>query len=172
MERKALTTMLHIVQDICIDGACSAISIEELNNTRVALQIELEKRDVMDFLKHVKDAMPADDTEEAWDAFYDKSFRICFDGKSVELHMDATIYQNITDALEEYIEDQYLDGRTFTQSRKMYGCMQRIKTDLNRITEVIKDKRNYDEDAYHHAIHDIKDTMSGIIDELLEIFKS
>lgn len=172
MKRKNLTTMLRIVQDINLDGTCDRYSIDEMNQLYTDLLIAIEEQDLKDFLIHVQDAMPTDDSEASWDAFYSKPFRISFDCKSVEIPMDATVYQNIIDLLEEYIEDQYLDGRTFVKSRKMYGHMMRIKTDLNRINDAIKDERDPDIDTYDHALYDIKDTMSNIIDELLEIFKS
>lgn len=172
MELKNLLLMRRIVNDICLDGVCDSVSIDDLNNLRVNLQIAIEKQDLKDFLIHVENAMPVADDEESWDAFYNKPFRISFDGKSIKLPMDATVYQNITNLLEEFIEDQYLDGRNFTKTRKMYCCMLGIKTNLNRINEAIKDEHNFDNDAYYLAIHDIKDIMSKNIDELLEILKS
>lgn len=172
MKRKNLTTMLRIVQDINLDGTCGQYGIDEMNQLYTDLLIAIEEQDLKDFLIHVENAMPDADDEKAWDAFYSKSFRISFDGKSIELPMDATVYQNITNLLEEFIEDQYLDGRNFIKARKMYCCMLGIKTNLNRINEAIKDEHNFDNDAYHHAIHSIKDIMNKNIDELLEILKS
>jgi hypothetical protein len=170
MERKTLTTMLRIANDVVIDGVCDSVSIDDLNQLIFDLQIAIEKHDLKDFLVHVEDAMPINDDEQAWDDFYNKSFRITFDHKCVEIPNNADTYQSIVDLIKTYIEDQYLDGPAFVKSRNMYGHLMYAKTCINRLKE-LETMDVIDLDSHLHNLHGLKDKMYEIIDDLLEYFK-
>lgn len=171
MERKTLTTMLRIVQDVVIDGVCDSVSIDDLNQLVFDLQIAIEKQQLKDFLVHVEDAMPVADDEASLDAFYDKPFRISFDGKYVEIPNNADTYQSIVDLVKTYIEDQYIDGPAFVKARNMYGHLTYAKVYLRRLKE-LEAMDDIDLDSHHHNLHGLKDKMNEIIDDLLEHFKS
>lgn len=171
MTHSELLDMRRIVNEAILKEHCSSVSDADLQRLKATLNIAIEESSAKRFLKHIEDAMPTDDNDESWDKFYAKPFVITFNCQSLTIPMDATVYQTITDMLKTYIEEQY-EGHAFVQQRKMYGYMQRIKLDLQRIQEANADQYDPDLDKEHLAIHDIKDTMSNIIDELLEIFKS
>lgn len=171
MNHNKLLNLRRLVNQAILKEYCDYVDMSDLKDLKSTLDIAIEESNVKRFLKFVEDAMPTSDDEAEWDKFYDKPFTITFNCQSVMLPMSACVYNDITSMLETYIEESYCDY-TFTKNRRMYGHMQRIKLDLQRIQEANADPIDPDIDAEHLAIHDIKDTMSNIIDELLEIFKS
>ena len=170
MTRNNLITMRRIVNDISFDGVCDSISSDELNQLRFDLQIAIEKRDLQDFLRHMEEAMPADDNEDTWDAFYNKPFRITFDHKSVEIPMDATVYENISGLIEQYIEEQYLEGPNIVKAIKLYRSLVHVSVYIRRLKE-IEATDDIDLDSHHYNLHGLKDKMYEIIDDLLDYFK-
>lgn len=169
MKHDELLNLRRIVNQAILKEYCDYVSLDDLKHLKSTLDAAIEESHIKRFLKHIEDAMPTTDDEVAWDKFYNKSFVITFDGQSAVFPMDATVYQNITDTIKEYIENSYCDYE-FTTRRRLYGYMQRIKTDLQSYTDAEADPVNPDLDTQHLAIHDIKNTMSEIIDELLTFF--
>jgi hypothetical protein len=170
MKREDLLLMRRIINDVSFDGVCDSISVDDLNNLRINIQLDIEKRDLHDFLRHMEEAMPAADDEEAWDAFYNKPFRIVFDHKSIELPMDASVYENISGLIEQYIEEQYLDGPNIVKATRLYRSLLFVRTYIERLKK-LEAADGIDPDAYHYNLHGLKDKMYEIIDDLIDYFK-
>ena len=170
MKREDLLLMRRIVNDISFDGVCDSISIDDLNKLRWNLQMDIEKSDLHDFLRHMEESMPAADDEKAWDDFYNMPFRITFNHKSIEIPMDAMVYENVSNVIEQYIEEQYLDGPNMVKAAKLYRSLIFIRVYIERLKE-LEAMDDIDLDAHHYNLHGLKDKMYEIIDDLLDYFK-
>lgn len=92
-------------------GCVSVHTVDDLYNTLKHLEYAKEIRE---FYSHAINSLPdmPNDTpeeqkafDEAWDKFYDFKWVISFGGKTIAIDNEATIYNGITDAIKEFIDE-------------------------------------------------------------------
>lgn len=103
MTEKQLMNMQQLLRAAEVD---SDLTMEEVKDLQLAVKNELYALRIKNFKQHLDDMMPkADSSNEEWDKFYDHDWSISFGGKTVHIHNEATIYNSMCDALDEYIDE-------------------------------------------------------------------
>lgn len=110
LSEKSCVDLLRLLKTKYDEIDC--MTIEEVESVERDLKCSLYVMRVKAFLKHVRDSFPdlPNDTpeeqekfDEEWDKFYNMPWTITFNGKSVTIENDATIYQGIEDTLTEIV---------------------------------------------------------------------
>lgn len=110
MTEKLLADMLRLIS---IAKTGNSFTAEQLNSMHQKVSGELYAARIKQFKRMVDRALPdmPNDTEvrqqalnNAMDDFYDKSWTITFNGMSVTIENDATIYNGMLDTLNEIID--------------------------------------------------------------------
>lgn len=166
MTHKELCDLRKLLTEVIHGEDCHILSDFDLNNLKFSVDRELEKCEIETFIKHVEDAMPVDDDDDAWDTFYRKFFTIMFDGKCCNIPVEATSYQSIVDTLKEYLVDTYGSGATWVRRSNMRGRLVGVKVALNRLYDA-----DIDADGREFNASFINGTMAEIIDDLIAEFK-
>lgn len=115
MTEKRLQLMIELVNDAIERDATSRGEVrmisavmqdEELQAVKNELETELRHQQLISFKDHVLNSMPsAEDNDDLQQAFYDLKFTIDFNGRSITVDNCATIYNAISDGLQELIDE-------------------------------------------------------------------
>lgn len=110
LSEKSCSDLLRVLK-VCYDDI-DCLTVEEIEHITRELKCSLYAMRVKAFHKHVIDSFPdlPNDTpenqarfDEAWDKFYEMPWTITFNGKSVTIENDATIYNGIEGTLSEIV---------------------------------------------------------------------
>lgn len=83
------------------------LTIAEVDSLIEALEREEYVQQIKDFKQHLDEAMPNDpDNDNAWNDFYEKDWSISFDGQAVKIENCASIYNAMTDFLDDYMQNE------------------------------------------------------------------
>ena len=103
MTSKDYTNMLRFITRF--SDECDWMPEEDLAELKSTIEAERYVKDIKDFYEYLTSALPDATDNDAWDKFYGTPFYISFGGRSVRIENEATIYDGILVALDDYLEN-------------------------------------------------------------------